>query len=264
MAKEKAANGPAWPKHVGAMWPLAKIKPYPKNPRAHPNDQIEILANLIKKYGPDQPIVVDEKGVILKGHGRLLAAKKAGIKDFPVVQHMGLSDDDKRAIRIADNQVALLSDWLPQQLKLEVAELKLNNFDLQMLGFDEATLNQMQHSLGDFADQGINGQDRGNLLELVNITIDDPKHIVESGDHYVLAKRHHLLCDSVIADWPKWKGLLEDDALFCPYPGVFVPFSTKAAKHNLIMVQPDPYIAGHILDRFVEVNGKKAVQKVSQ
>src|SRR4249919_2911525 len=114
--------------------PIGEIIPYENNPRTHSEKQIAMLAKLMKEYGIDQPIVVDEKGVILKGHDRRLAAIEAGFKKFPVVRHVGLSENDKRAIRIADNQVALLSGWDDELLKLEIKELQDQGFDLPMLG----------------------------------------------------------------------------------------------------------------------------------
>ena len=122
------------------MWGIDKIKPYEGNPRAHSEKQVQLLATMMTKYGVDQPIVVDEGGVILKGHGRRLAALAAGFPAFPVVQHFGLSDSDKRAMRIADNQVALLSGWDDELLKIEVDKLHAGNFDLGILGFSERQL----------------------------------------------------------------------------------------------------------------------------
>lgn len=119
---------------------LAAILPYPQNARTHTDQQIELLANLMLRYGVDQPIVVDEAGVILKGHGRRLAAIKAGFETFPVVVQRGLSDDDKRALRIADNQVALLAGWDPELMQLELGELQLHGFELPLLGFGDAEL----------------------------------------------------------------------------------------------------------------------------
>ncbi len=128
---------PDWPALKAKNWPLAKIKPYDRNPRRHPDSQVELLAKLITEYGVDQPIVVDEHGVILKGHGRLLAAQKAGLKEFPVVQQLGLDDTEKSAIRVADNQVSLLSAWDPELLALEVRSIKLKNYDTTLLGLDD-------------------------------------------------------------------------------------------------------------------------------
>lgn len=123
-------------------WPLAKIKPYEHNPRTHPAEQITLLAELLKRWGPDQPIVVDENEIILKGHGRLRAAADAGLKVFPVIQRFGLSEEDKAAMRIADNQVALLSGWDSELVGFEIKRLQRMNFDMKLLGFGEAQLVQ--------------------------------------------------------------------------------------------------------------------------
>lgn len=122
------------------------IVPYAGNARTHTAEQIGLLAKLMLKYGIDQPIVVDDAGIILKGHGRRLAAIEAGFKQFPVVVQRGLSAEDKRALRIADNQVALLAGWDGELLKLEVGELKLAGFELPLLGFSEL---EMRQFLGD-------------------------------------------------------------------------------------------------------------------
>jgi len=122
--------------------PLHMIIPYENNPRAHPKKQIALLARLMKKYGVDQPIVVDEKNIILKGHGRLLAAMEAGFKTFPVVTRLGLNDDEKIALRIADNQVQLLSDWDDELLKQEIGKLDAN-FERELLGFKDAKIEAM-------------------------------------------------------------------------------------------------------------------------
>jgi DNA modification methylase len=133
-------KGPDW---AGAKaWPLDAIKPYGNNPRTHPDEQIDVLAGLLRKYGADQPIVVDESGVILKGHGRLLAARQAGLEEFPVVQRFGLSDADKIALRISDNQVALLSGWDDALMKYELKQLDTAGFDTSLIGFSARDLEQ--------------------------------------------------------------------------------------------------------------------------
>lgn len=132
-----------FPAAKAEMLPISDIVPYERNPRTHPEAQIALLARLMKSYGVDQPIVVDENNVILKGHGRRLAAIKAGFKKFPVVRHIGLSGHDKKAIRIADNQVALLSGWDDELLKMEIQELQTQGFDMPMLGFPDDELSGM-------------------------------------------------------------------------------------------------------------------------
>ena len=96
----------------------------------------------MKAHGVDQPIVVDEQGVILKGHGRRLAAIEAKFEGFPVVVQRGLSEQEKIAMRISDNQVMLLGGWDPELIRHEMIELRSSGYDLQLLGFGEAQLVQ--------------------------------------------------------------------------------------------------------------------------
>lgn len=139
-AEPKAKQGADWPANKVAMWPVSKIKPYALNPRTHPVEQITMLAEMMKRYGVDQPIVVDNEGVILKGHGRRLAALSAGFERYPVVIHRGLSDDEKRAMRIEDNQTILLAGWDEDLLRQEIMELNQADYPVELLGFSQADL----------------------------------------------------------------------------------------------------------------------------
>ncbi len=122
------------------MWALKDIKPYPGNPRTHPPAQITLLAQLMKRFGPDQDIVVDEVGEILKGHGRLSAAIEAELPQYPVTQRFGLTEEDKIALRISDNQVALLSGWNTELVHFELKKLQQANYPIELLGFDNVQL----------------------------------------------------------------------------------------------------------------------------
>lgn len=130
-----------WPAENVELWPIEKIIPYEQNARIHPDKQIELLAKLMLRHGIDQPIVVDEKGIILKGHGRRLAAITAGFKQFPVVIHRGLNDIQKQDIRIGDNKITILAGWDDELLRMQINELRNAGFDLPMLGFDQGELN---------------------------------------------------------------------------------------------------------------------------
>lgn len=127
-------------KMISGRAPLKRFKPYPLNARSHPAAEIALLADLIRKHGSDQPIVVDENWIIIKGHGRLQAAAAAGLLDFPFVQRFGLSEVDKRAMRIQDNQVALLAGWSDDLIKQELFSLKAEGYDVELLGFPEIEL----------------------------------------------------------------------------------------------------------------------------
>lgn len=143
MTRKKAfAIEDAWPKMTRETRPLTKIYPYPKNPRTHPPAQIALLAALLKRHGPDQDIVVDEDGVILKGHGRHQAAIAAGMREFPVTIRHGLDEAAKVELRISDNQTALMSGWDQDLIRSEIAFFKSEGGDVTMLGFGDAQLVQ--------------------------------------------------------------------------------------------------------------------------
>lgn len=87
------------------QWPVTRVKPYKRNAKLHPPEQVESLARMIKRHGFDVPIVVDGKGVIIKGHGRLLAAKSLGMATVPVIVRADLSEAVMTEARIGDNRV---------------------------------------------------------------------------------------------------------------------------------------------------------------
>lgn len=120
--------------------PIEDILPYDNNAKTHPPEQIDKLAKQIKD-GFDQPIVVDKSYVIIKGHGRLLAAKKLGLTQVPVIIRGDLSPEQIKAARIADNKLAE-TDWDLDILSNELTAL-VENFNLEDLGFNEEELNKL-------------------------------------------------------------------------------------------------------------------------
>jgi hypothetical protein len=115
---------------------VASLKANPRNARTHSDAQIEKLAKIIKDVGWTKPIVVDEKGMILAGHGALLAAKHLGMEEVPCTVKAGLSPAQKRAYVLADNRVAQDSDWDQGMLGEEFTALAPEGFDLSLTAFD--------------------------------------------------------------------------------------------------------------------------------
>ena len=169
-----------WPTTTKDWWPIEKIKPYSNNPRTHPPEQIEMLAKLMKKYGIDQPIVVDEKGIIIKGHGRRLAAMEARFDRYPVVVHRGLSEDAKRAMRIADNQVALLSGWDDNLLRNEMTTLSTAGFDMALTGFGDKEVDRL---VGTFS---TSAADPDEIPKIKPTTLIKPGSMFELGEHRLI------------------------------------------------------------------------------
>lgn len=112
--------------------PLAELTPDPRNARTHPKRQIEQIITSIKAFGSTNPILADPEGIIIAGHGRLRAAKEMGLAEVPVIVLAGLSEAQKKALRLADNKIALNAGWDTEILKLELADLSLPEIDIDL------------------------------------------------------------------------------------------------------------------------------------
>ena len=114
--------------------------PYINNSRTHSEEQINQVAASIKEFGFTNPILLDDSGGIIAGHGRLLAAKKLSLSEVPTITLSNLSEAQKKAYVIADNKLALNAGWDDEMLKLEITQLDEMEFDLKLIGFDSDEL----------------------------------------------------------------------------------------------------------------------------
>jgi DNA modification methylase len=117
--------------------------PYANNSRTHSDTQILQVAASIKEFGFTNPVLIDEQGGIIAGHGRVMAAKKLGLAEVPCVVLDGLSEAQKKAYIIADNKLALNSGWDADMLKVEMERLGELGFDLSLTGFDDIELGEL-------------------------------------------------------------------------------------------------------------------------
>lgn len=122
-------------------WKISKLIPYARNARTHSDEQVGQIAASIKEWGWTTPVLVDEQGGIIAGHGRTLAAQKLGITEVPVMVAKGWSDAKKRAYVLADNKLALNAGWDNEMLALELEEIAELGFDLNLIGFDPSEFN---------------------------------------------------------------------------------------------------------------------------
>src|ERR1700746_3063252 len=118
------------------LWLIDKLIPFARNPRTHSDAQIAQIAASIAEFGFNNPILVDTKAGILAGHGRLLAARKLQLSEVPVIVLDHLTDAQKRAYIIADNQLALNAGGDETLLAAELAALQQEDFDVSLIGFD--------------------------------------------------------------------------------------------------------------------------------
>lgn len=125
-----------WPADKVERREVNKLVPYARNARTHSTEQIDQIAASIREWGWTTPVLVDEEGGLIAGHGRVMAAKKLGIAEIPVMVASGWSDAQKKAYVLADNKLALNAGWDTEMLKVELAELSEMEFNLDLTGFD--------------------------------------------------------------------------------------------------------------------------------
>jgi len=127
---------------VAKYLPTDSLKPYGRNPKTHDDYQVDSLAEQIARHGFDQPIVTDGKMIVIKGHGRLLAAKKLGMPFVPVIVRTDMKPDEVAAARIADNKLAE-TGWEYDLLKSEMRDLLGRGFEMSLTGFSDKEIEKM-------------------------------------------------------------------------------------------------------------------------
>ncbi len=167
---------------------IDSLIPYVNNTKQHPGNQVDKIAGSIAEFGFDQPIVVDGDGVIIKGHGRLMAARKLQLQEVPVLVRTDLTPAQVKAARIADNRVAE-SAWDEELLKIELLDLKQNDFDLRLTGFDDEELGRFL-----VEDQTEVVEDAEDAEEAISKADElQQKWQVEEGEIWVCGD-HRILC----------------------------------------------------------------------
>lgn len=165
------------------------LKPYKANSRTHSDEQVRQIANSIKEFGFNNPVLIDSDGGIIAGHGRLMAAKQLSLDSVPCLELENLTDEQKKAYVIADNQLALNAGWDLDVLKAEVGALIEADFDVDLLGFDDKFLDDL---LEPEPEEGLTDEDE------VPEVPEEPK--TKLGDVWLLGD-HRLMCgDSTSID----------------------------------------------------------------
>jgi len=178
----------SWPADKVERRKVSDLIPYARNARTHSDAQVAQIAASIKEWGWTTPVLVDVEGQIIAGHGRVMAARKLGIEEVPVMVAEGWSEGQKRAYVLADNQLALNAGWDMDLLTLEVGELSLEGFNLDLIGFDDKMLSNLLAE----TNEGLTDPDEAPEVPVNPVTV--------PGDLWVLGN-HRLLCgDSTSID----------------------------------------------------------------
>jgi site-specific DNA-methyltransferase (adenine-specific) len=163
---------------------IATLIPFAKNSRTHSDAQVAQIAASIREFGFTNPVLIDEANGIIAGHGRVLAARKLKMTEVPCIRLVHLTDAQKRAYVIADNKLALNAGWDEAMLKLELADLKALDFDLDLTGFDTDEIDAL------LAEKGAEG------LTDPDDTPEPPvEPVTRLGDVWVCGQ-HRVMCGS--------------------------------------------------------------------
>lgn len=181
---------------MGTSTSIKKIKvddliPYANNSRLHSDEQVLQIASSIKEFGFLNPIIVDGDNGIIAGHGRVMAAKKLGIDELPCIDASHLTEAQKKAYVIADNKIALNSEWDIDALRVEFEALREMDFDIELTGFSLGEISELE--IEEIAPKYEEDAD-GEVAE----PPEEPK--TKEGDVWILGK-HRLMCgDSTSID----------------------------------------------------------------
>ena len=165
------------------MYPIERLKPHPQNPRQHSEDQVMQLAKSIQEFGFTQPILVDENDMILAGQGKLLGARQLGLTEVPVIVLSGLTEIQKRAYLIADNQLGLNSSWDEEKLRPLVEQLERELASLDITGLSPQETDRI---LADLAPEP-------NFVDEDAVPETPVSSVTVQGDVWILGK-HRLGC----------------------------------------------------------------------
>lgn len=165
-------------------WPLERLIPYARNPRTHSEEQVAQIAASIAEFGFVNPVLVGSDGVIIAGHARVMAARKLGLAEAPVIVLAHLSEAQRRALVIADNRLSLNAGWDEEMLRIELEALREEEYDLDLLGFDDAEIEAL---LAEPEGESAGLTDEDTIPEAPETAVTAP------GDVWILGE-HRLLC----------------------------------------------------------------------
>lgn len=160
------------------------LKEYARNARTHSDEQVQQIARSITEYGFTNPVLIDENNEIIAGHGRTAAARILGLEEVPAIRLTGLSEVQKKSLRISDNQLALNAGWDDEMLRIELEEIQAQYFDLSLVGFSLEELDEILNP--PISTDEVESED-GEFVEPPS------EPVTRQGDLWFLGE-HRLLC----------------------------------------------------------------------
>jgi hypothetical protein len=172
--------------HRIELLPIGQIAPYQGNARTHSKKQVGQIAESIKRFGFNNPVLIDENGVIVAGHGRVAAAKLLGLKEVPALRLSHLSPAEKKAYILADNKLAENAGWNKENLAIELQELVDLNFEAELTGFETGEIAIILDNAGTAQRETAGRQNKA-------LESRPSPHVSTAGDVWAMGN-HRLLC----------------------------------------------------------------------
>ena len=232
-----------WPADNVERRSVDRLIAYARNARTHSDAQVDQIAASMREWGWTAPMLIDEEGMILAGHGRVMAAKKLGYAEVPVMVARGWSEAQKRAYILADNQLALNAGWNNELLRIELSDLKLVGFDIDLIGFGDQLTDLLD------PDAGANGKDPDAAPPLP----ENP--ISKLGDQWILGP-HRVICGDSTSD-ETWAALMQGELADVAWtdPPYNVAYESKLAGKIKNDDMGDDKFRAFLTDAFTAAHG---------
>ena len=214
--------------------------PYANNTRTHSEEQINQIASSIKEFGFTNPVLIDKNDGLIAGHGRVMGAKKLGLKEIPTITLDNLTEAQKKAYIIADNKIALNAGWDEELLKIELQSLQEMDFDLSLTGFSDEELAEFNL---DIDEEVILDTDKADDVPEIEVNpVIKLGDLIELGHNY----QHRLLCGDSTSedDVIKLMNGHKADMVFTD-PPYGMSYNSKDSKHEIIK-NDDVFLDGWI------------------
>ena len=227
-----------------------ELRANPSNWRRHPGSQRNALGEVLKEVGWVTQVIKNvQTGNLVDGHMRVELATERGEPTVPVT-YVDLTEDEERLVLATLDPIGALADTDTEALTALVASLSID-------GELDAMLKALLPDVEDEEEQG----EPAELLEALSVTLGDPEHRPDTGEVWAVGKS--FLCVVSIYDgWATYVPLLSEDRLLVPYPTPILPLTDRGQRSELVMVQPDAWLAGHLLDKYAEIHGAGAVERL--
>ena len=247
--------------------PIENLIPMEGNPR---KGDVEAVKKSYEVFGQRKPIVARRLGIsengfatgtVTAGNHQLEAARALKWKEIAVV-FIDEDENTAKAFSLADNRTHDLGTYDDEELNVLLKEMEAFDLDLfAATGYTAADLDVALAGLEQTkGEASLDQPDRSQLLSLLNVAYGEPVTEVMTGDVWKIG-HHILVVADVMKDWKQYVHFLEDGLLFLPYPGPYLALSRKLELQPSVMVQPNVYLAGHMIDKYIAVRGKDSVKR---